>query len=240
MLYLIGLGLDLKDISFKAIEIIKECSKVYLESYTNELPYSAYDLEKLIGKKITKADREFIEQKAHTLIDESKKQNIALLIYGSPLSATTHTDLILRAKEEGVEAKILHNSGIFVAVASTGLQLYKFGKTASLPAWKKNYTPTSFIDIVMENQTIKAHTLILVDIGLSCNDAISQLEEASKDKINFDKMIICSLLGTDKEKIYYDSMHELKKKAEKIQAPFCFIIPSDLHFKEQEMLEKLE
>jgi len=88
-LYLIGLGLDSKDISVKSLEIIKKCSKVYLECYTNEFPYSVYDLERLIGMKIVKADREFVEQKAHALIDESKNQNIALLIYGSALSAKT-------------------------------------------------------------------------------------------------------------------------------------------------------
>jgi len=152
------------------------------------------------------------------------------------LSQPKHSDLILRAKEQGVETKIFHNSSIFVAIASTGLQLYKFGKTASIPAWKQNYTPTSFIDIIAENQSINAHTLLLIDIGLSCNDALNELEEANKDKTKIDKMIVCSMLGTDKEKIYYESMHELKKKAEKIQAPFCFIIPSDLHFKEEEYL----
>ena len=239
MLYLIGLGLDLKDISLKSLEIIKKCSKIYLEIYTNEFPYSIADLEKLIGKKIEKADREMIEQKAEKILDEAGKQDIALLIYGSPLSATTHSDLILRAKEKNVKIKVIHNSSVFIAIASTGLQLYKFGKTTSLPTWKQSYKPTSFIDTVKENQSINAHSLILVDIGLSFNDASDEFVKACKEKkIKIDKILVCSLLGTDKEKVYYSEIEKLKKL--KISAPFCFIIPGKLHFQEENMLNNFE
>lgn len=38
MFYLIGLGLgDAKDVTFKGLEIIKKCKRVYLESYTSIL-----------------------------------------------------------------------------------------------------------------------------------------------------------------------------------------------------------
>lgn len=38
MFYIIGLGLgDCKDISVKGLEIIKQCERVYLESYTSIL-----------------------------------------------------------------------------------------------------------------------------------------------------------------------------------------------------------
>lgn len=38
MLYFIGLGLgDAKDITVKGLEIIKRCSRVYLEAYTSIL-----------------------------------------------------------------------------------------------------------------------------------------------------------------------------------------------------------
>lgn len=38
MFYIIGLGLgDCKDITVKGLEIVKKCSRVYLESYTSIL-----------------------------------------------------------------------------------------------------------------------------------------------------------------------------------------------------------
>lgn len=40
MLYLIGLGLDLNDLSLKAIEMIEKSKKVYIEAYTVGFPYS--------------------------------------------------------------------------------------------------------------------------------------------------------------------------------------------------------
>ena len=62
MLYLIGLGLDKKDISLNAFESLKKCKKVYLENYTNVMPYSVKDLEKALKKKIIIADRKFVEE----------------------------------------------------------------------------------------------------------------------------------------------------------------------------------
>ena len=235
MLYLIGLGLDLKDLSLKALEIIKKCKKVYLEIYTNEFPYSTNELEKLINKKIEKAGRDMVEQKAD-IIEGAKKHDVCLLIYGSPLAATTHIELILRAKEKKIKIRVIHNSSVFSAIAETGLQLYKFGKTTSIPAWKINYKPTSFMDIVKENLSINAHTLLLVDIGLSLQDALCELKEATKDKINLNKIIICSQLGTSNQKIFCDNIEKLEKL--KIKAPFCIIIPAKLHFLEKEALEE--
>lgn len=238
MLYMIGLGLDLKDISLKALEILKKCSKVYLEIYTTTLPYKKKELEKIIGKKVVIAVRETIENKSKEFVKEAKNKNIALLVYGDPLAATTHISLLQEAKKLKVPLKVLHNSSIFNAISETGLQLYKFGKTASIPEWKKSYEPTSFYDVVKENLSIGAHALLLVDIGLSFKDALLELEKASKGEIS--NIIVCSRLGRDDQYIVYSNLRELlknKKIQAKVKEPFCFIIPSSLHFTEAEFLE---
>ncbi|MCX8193815.1 MAG: diphthine synthase [Candidatus Pacearchaeota archaeon] len=240
MLYLIGLGLDLKDISLKALEAIKKCSKLYLEIYTTFLPYKKAELEKTIGKKVAIAVRETVENKSREFVKEAKKRNVALLVYGDPLAATTHISLLQEAKKAKVNVKVLHNSSIFNAISETGLQLYKFGKTASIPKWHKSYEPTSFFDIVKDNLKINAHTLLLVDIDLSFNEALHELEKASKGKV--DNIIVCSRLGTDEQYIVYSTLKELiknKKIHPKIKEPFCFIIPATLHFTEAEFLELL-
>lgn len=235
MLYLIGLGLNKKAISLQGLEALKKCKKIYLENYTVDFPYKKEELEKTIGKKIISANREFVE--SLKLIDKSKKINIALLIYGSPLMATTHISLIQEAKKKNIKYEIIHNASILDAVSETGLQIYKFGKITSMPEWKKNFTPESFMEIVQQNISINAHTLILIDIGLEVQKALKQFEISAKNKkIKLKKIIICQSLGTGDEKIFYKNIKELKKI--KIKKPFCMIIPSKLHFMEKEFLEE--
>jgi len=151
--------------------------------------------------------------------------------------ATTHISLILKCKKEKIEYTILENASIFDAMAETGLQIYKFGRTASMPTWTEKYKPASFVDIIKDNMKIKAHTLVLVDIGLHFSDALKQLEEATGHKIKLNKIVICSRLGTEDSKMYYDEIQNLFEK--EIYEPFCIIIPSDLHFLEEEALNEL-
>ena len=236
MLYIIGLGLNEKGISQEGIKAVKKCKKIYLENYTVEIPYSAKQLEENLGKKIIIVDREFVEK--FKVFEEVKKESIALLVYGSPLTATTHISLIQEAKKRKIEYKILYNASILDAIGETGLQLYKFGKIASMPKWdeNKNYKPESFIEIIKENKSIKAHSLILIDIDLEFSKALEQLEiSAENKKIKLDRITICSMLGTKNSKIFYDTIENFKDK--KINSPFCFIIPSELHFIEREVLE---
>ena len=80
--------------------------------------------------------------------------------------------------------------------------------------------------------------LILIDIGLGFSDALTKLEKDSKNKkIKIGKLIVCSRLGTFESKIFYDTLENLKSK--KLKAPFCIIIPSELHFVEKEFLESI-
>ncbi|MFZ1971026.1 MAG: diphthine synthase [Candidatus Nanoarchaeia archaeon] len=234
MLYLIGLGLDYNSISKKSLEIIGKCKKIYLENYTVEFPYPIKKLEEVTKKKIFPADREFIE--SLNIVDEAKKTDVALLIYGSPLTATTHISLIQESMKKKVKYKIIYNASILDAVAETGLQLYKFGKISSIPKWSESFKPKSFIENLKQNLSIDAHSLILIDIGLKFKDALDELtESADYYKLKLNKIIVCSNLGTDKSEIIYGKIDDLTDK--NIKAPFCLIVPGKLHFVEEEVLE---
>ena len=240
MLYLIGLGLNERSISKEGIELLQRCKRVYLEEYTVDFPYTHQQLIDEIGKKITPLNREKVENLE--IIDEAKKMDVALLVYGSPLTATTHITLIQEALASGIKYRILHNASIFDAVGETGLQLYKFGKTASMPAWnpKKNFTPDSFMEIVKENQSIKAHTLILIDIGLDFEDALKQLEKAAENhNVKLKKIVICQALGTKKKKVLYRDLNEAREFTG-VQKPYCIIIPGEMHFMEKDFLSVFE
>src|SRR3989344_689853 len=130
MLYLIGLGLNERGISKEGLLALEKCKKVYLEGYTIDFPYKIDEL-KLGKNKIITLGRNEVE--SERLIKEAKSVNIALLVYGSPLFATTHISLILDAEKSGVRTKTIYSASVFDALAETGLQLYKFGKIASMP-----------------------------------------------------------------------------------------------------------
>ncbi|MBI3623281.1 diphthine synthase [Candidatus Pacearchaeota archaeon] len=236
MLYLIGLGLDSYGISKQGLDIIKKAKKIYLETYTVDFPYNLGWIEDVIDKKVVNAGREKVE--SLELVDEAAKQDVVLLVYGSPLTATTHITLIQECKASGVKYKVIHNASILDAVAETGLQLYKFGKTTSMPTWKKSFEPTSFIEVVKDNMKIDAHSLILVDIGLNLATAIDQLElSAKKEGVKLDKIIVASKLGADRSKIIYNKIENFRDFD--IERPYCIIIPGKLHFVESNFLENL-
>lgn len=235
MLYIIGLGLNVDGISTFGLECTRKCKRVYLENYTVDFPYSLGELAQFIDKKIIPATREMVE--GLELVDEAEKMDVALLVYGSPLTATTHIAMIQEAKRMGIKYKVIYNASILDAVAETGLQLYKFGKITSMPEWKKSYEPDSFMEIVKENMSIKAHSLILVDPGLEFKDALMQLEKSlEKYNIKPKSLIVCQALGTRYRKILYKFIEEFREIKD-VKHPYCIIIPGKLHFMESEVLE---
>ncbi len=238
-LYLIGTGMNENSISADALETLKSCDKVYLENYTVNFPYPIEKLEKLFKIKITELDRAKVEDES--ILEEAKTQEIALLVYGDSLSATTHMQLMLECKKQNIKYKVFHNASILTTTAETGLSLYKFGKTTSMPNWTEHTNkPTSFMNYIKDNQSIQAHTLILTDIGLEISPAITQLKESSeKESVKLpEKIIAISNAGTPGQKIFYNSPEEIQNQ--KISMPFCLIIPTELHFLEEEALEKLK
>ncbi|XP_028159577.1 diphthine methyl ester synthase [Ostrinia furnacalis] len=165
MFYLIGLGLgDAKDITVKGLEIVKKCDKVYLEAYTSILTVGKEYLEDFYGRPLILADREMCESYIDDILKDAQEKEIALLVVGDPLGATTHTDMLLRANQMGVKTQIVHNASIMNAVSCCGLQLYNFGETVSIPYWTETWKPDSFFEKIENNFSRNLHTLCLLDI----------------------------------------------------------------------------
>lgn len=83
--------------------------------------------------------------------------------------ATTHSDLIVRAKTLGVETEVVHNASIMNAVGACGLQLYRYGEAISIPFFTETWRPDSFYDKIKANRAIGLHTLCLLGMLLiSC------------------------------------------------------------------------
>lgn len=168
VLYLIGLGLgDEKDITIRGLECVKSCTKLYLEYYTSVLGIDKDKLEQFYGVPIIVADREMVESQAEEIYVTAKDTNIGFLVVGDPLCATTHVDLILRAKNLGVKVEVVHNTSVMGAVASCGLPLYQYGYTVSIPFFEENWKPSSFYERLKYNSAGGMHTLCLVDIKVT-------------------------------------------------------------------------
>ncbi|KAM4641194.1 diphthine methyl ester synthase isoform 2-T2 [Discoglossus pictus] len=165
MLYLIGLGLgDAKDVTVKGLEVIRRCSRVYLEAYTSILTVGKEALEEFYGRELILADRDTVEQEADEILRDAAVTDVGFLVVGDPFGATTHSDLVLRAAKAGIPHQVIHNASILNAVGCCGLQLYNFGEVVSIVFWTDSWKPESFYDKIKRNRLSGMHTLCLLDI----------------------------------------------------------------------------
>lgn len=245
-LYFIGLGLNNeKDITVNGLEAVKKCDIIYLENYTSILNCTKEQLEKIYNKKIILARRSLVEADDNEIIENAKSKNVAFLVGGDPLAATTHIDLFLRAKKEEIACKVIHNSSIISAVGTTGLQVYKFGKTTSIPLENENIEAP--YDVLKGNLSLGLHTLFLLDLNpdeerfLSINNAIRYLlkvELKRNEKVFSEKNLCvgCARLGSENQEIKVGTAKELLKHNFG-KAVHCLIVPAKLHFMEEEALK---
>lgn len=268
MLYIVGLGLgDEKDITLRGLEAVRSSDKVYVEAYTSLLSFGLSSdglsrLEDLYGKPITVADREMVEEKADDILSQASESDVAFLVVGDPFGATTHTDLVVRAKRIGVEVEVIHNASVMNAVGVCGLQLYRYGETVSIPFFTETWRPDSFYEKIQRNKQLGLHTLCLLDIrvkepsleslcrGKKCyeppkymtiNTAINQLlevEEMLKKSVYSEgsKCVGLARLGYKDQMIVAGSMRDLLDVD--FGAPLhCLVIVGETHPVEEEMLQ---
>ncbi len=127
-----------------------------------------------------------VETESDEILRDADKEDISLLVVGDPYGcvllthaslapclsdhlhvsdrATTHTDIVLRARSLNIPTRIIHNASIMNAVGACGLQLYNFGQTVSLVFFTETWRPDSFYDRIKENADLGMHTLVLLDI----------------------------------------------------------------------------
>ncbi len=236
MLYLIGLGFDEKDLNLKALEAAKDCD-CYYELYTSYWQGDIKNLEEILGKEIKPLKRRDLEDNLKGFLKKAKETDVAVFVAGDPLVATTHIDLIIEARKMRIKTKVVHNVSIFSAIGEAGLQLYKYGKTATIPFDGKmeNVKKT-----IKDNRKLGLHTLLLLDLDGEFNlymNVFHALKTLLKENlVRRDEKIIAARIG-DPSEIYYKTVSELMRK--KISSPTTLIIPGKLHFREKEFLEML-
>ncbi|OGD55844.1 diphthine synthase, partial [Candidatus Bathyarchaeota archaeon RBG_13_52_12] len=139
------------------------CDVLYAELYTMKLSATLSALSELIGKPVTLLHRGDLEDRSSIIVEEANAKRVGILVGGDCLSATTHISLVLEAKQKAVETRIIHGSSIFSAIAETGLSIYKFGKTVTMPFPDKG-SPDTVLRGIEENLSYGLHTLVLLDL----------------------------------------------------------------------------
>lgn len=246
MLVLIGLGLhNEKDLTLRGIEAAKNADKAYIELYTS-IWRGKGELEKIIGKKIEELKREDLEQHAHKIIDEAKTKNVAVFVPGDPMIATTHTILIEQARKGNIEVNIVHNASIVSAIGETGLHIYKFGATATVPFPEKTKgrLPESVYDVIKLNKRAGLHTLLLLDITpehcMTASEAMKLLltiERQRKDSVFTDdtEVVVFARAGSGDSLMAFGKVGKLKNR-DFGEPPMLLIVLGILHFSEKDYL----
>lgn len=155
---------------------------VYAEFYTAIMSGTPAGLEEFLGRPVKVLDRLGVEKGGPKLLEEAREKDVALLVAGDPMAATTHADLLVRFRQAGVPLHIVHAPSIFSAAPGLlGLQHYKFGRATTLVRPEKGWSPTSPFDAIAENHARGLHTLVLLDIKsdlgyfMSANEALAIL-----------------------------------------------------------------
>jgi len=244
MLSLIGLGLyDEKDLTIRGLEKAKGADKVYAEFYTSKWYGDVEKLEKMIGIKIEIVNRKDLEEESNRIVEEAKSKKIVVFVLGDPLVATTHTLLLSDAKKVGIKTEVVHNASIYSAVGETGLHLYKFGRTVTIPFPEKTTSSNTLADAIEKNMRMGLHTLLLLDV-ISEKKKYMRPEEGMKILLKTGKkfftedteILVLARAGSDEPLIVYGKVKDLIKK-DFGEPPFVMIMPGKLHFTEREYLE---
>ncbi len=180
-LSLISIGLaDERDMSQRALEEAQGCDVLYAELYTMKLATTLAALSELTKKPVTLLPRGDLEERSGDIIEEARSRSVGVLVGGDCLSATTHISLVLDAAKRGVKTRVIHGSSIFTAVAETGLSIYKFGRTVTMPLPEKGPADT-VLRGVEENLQTGLHTLILLDLDLPGMDGLALVRQLKAD-----------------------------------------------------------
>ncbi len=244
MLYLIGTGLYyLNDLPLRAIDELKKCDEVLLERYTNLNDITFLEnLEKEIGKKIEIVGRETME--SNLIVDKAINEKIAVLVPGDPLAATTHFSLIQECKARNIKIQIIHSSSIFSAVGETGLSLYKFGGTTSIPIYSEHFHPESFFEIIEKNIKCNYHSLVLLEVKnneefVSPKKAVGILKDIENKRglkiIDWENVIAISKMGSVNQRIVNINDNDVNG----LEPPCSLVIPGELNENEKDALKFL-
>ncbi|MBI2598088.1 MAG: diphthine synthase [Candidatus Diapherotrites archaeon] len=248
MLFLVGAGLRPEHLTLEALDALKKCSRVFFDTYTSSYSQgSIAGLEKILDKKIFALERRSLEEDSKEILAMSKKNDIALLVCGNPLTATTHIQLVLDAKKLGIKSQVIAGVSITNFLGKSGLDEYRFGRACTIAMHSGNFEPDSFYGFICENFYRGLHTLCFLDTGngkkfLSSLEALEILEKIEKERPEkiLEKTVFVAIAGAgaDKEEMVFGDLKKIKTVRLTL-FPQTLIVCGKLSEKEKEVIGAL-
>ncbi len=249
-LYVIGAGLAPDLITLRALNILRNVKKVFIEQYTGLLVLDE-NLKNILKDKdvqvLSRADLEDFE--GRKIFDSLRKGDVAILVPGDPLVATTHASIIVEAYKRGYKVEIIPGISIIPnALTMTGLMIYKIGKPVTLVYPKEGITYDYPYDVIKDNDARNLHTVLLLELDMEkgivmkVNEAVDilfRIENMRKEGvIRPNRMAVAvAALGSKKQVICFSTLEDLRRLTIN-EIPQTLIITSPkLHFMEEEMLK---
>ncbi len=238
-----GLG-GLRTLTIEAVEALKGCKRIYVDTYTSIWQHEFLEEVKVLAREVVLAGRTMLEDRMREIVEEAALHDVGILIPGDPFIATTHTALWELAHRRGVATKIVHGVSVLTAsISASGLHVYKFGRIASVPNTEDMEQFRQPLLAVEENLSRGLHTLLLLDTakgGLTAGQALTKLVEAErvlgKGVLRGDMLVIAmARLGYTDETICADLLDRMMQR-QLPPPPHVLIIPSQLHFTEKEIV----
>ena len=252
MLWFVGTGIDgYRGLSLAAADVLKKCDMVYVERFTSALSEGDLQgLNSILGREVRPVQRWFVED-GREIMEAARTKEVALVTYGDPLIATTHSELRSRAARNSIKTAVLHSaSGIASTMGETGLHVYKFGRMVTMMS--EPQSAVSVYNAIFENLLAGNHTLILTEYShdeskepffldpASVFKMLLEVEHDQKHQIFSDGTfaVVASRVGMADQRIASGRVGSLAK-IDFGAGPHSIIVTGSLHFTEAEALAAL-
>jgi diphthine synthase len=224
VLHFVGLGLNPEGISLEGLQKLESADSAFVEFYTNvEMDLS--DLEDRAGTEVTELSREQVEREMKP-VEAAENGEAVFLVPGDSFAATTHQELRQEAEDRGLNVTVSHSGSVLTAVGETGLDLYRFGRTVTLPS---HGCPPSVVEMIRENDSLGLHTLVLLDPGLEASGAAEMLESEVGDR----RCVACRRLGKPGSHTETGMLSDVGADG---VGPHCLVLTGDTTEKEEEYI----
>ena len=262
-LWFVGTGVSgAASLSDSARKAIAGSAAVYVEQFTSPWPAGAEEeVARLAGagRRVVRAKRWMIEDGAEILRRAGSGEDVAVVSYGDPYAATTHTELRVRAARAGVLTRTAHAASALTAiVGECGLHHYKVGRVATVmrsAAWAgagdRAAAAASTYRLLRANIQAGSHTVLLLEYDedggrffLEPRQAMDMLEEADRGQQwrgAFDGstyVAVASRVGLPDQAVAAGRVESVRGM-DFGGPPHAVVVPGSLHFTEADALAAL-
>ncbi len=257
MLRVIGLGLSIDLLPIGNLLKLLKCDKILFDTYTNIWFSEGVDLFKILGVagiEVVYASRRELEGRAiDAIVEDAKGRDICIATPGDPLIATTHSAIVIEALKRGIPVEVAPSSSILnIGISMSCLQVYRFGRIATIVKPKNGVVYEYPLQIVKLNRLQDLHTMLLLEMDIESGyfmtpkEAIELLISIQmkwgEEVIGMnDIVIVLQAITSSRSRIYVETVNSIIGNENKFkEPPYTIIIPAKrLHPIEKECLDNI-